>query len=82
MSWRQLPEAERFVGLTIGTGLGGSFIENGEIVTAGDTVPPHGEVWDLPYPAVSWRTACRRAASWPRTSGSARAGGTAPTAAA
>jgi glucokinase len=49
VSWRQLPEAERFVGLTIGTGLGGSFIENGENVTVGDTVPPHGEVWDLPY---------------------------------
>ena len=49
VSWRQLPEAERFVGLTIGTGLGGSFIENGKNVTAGDTVPPHGEVWDLPY---------------------------------
>ena len=49
VSWRQLPEAERFVGLTIGTGLGGSFIENGENVTAGGTVPPHGEVWDLPY---------------------------------
>jgi glucokinase len=49
VSWRQLPEARRFVALTIGTGLGGSFIENGENVTAGDTVPPHGEVWDLPY---------------------------------
>ena len=49
VSWRQVPEARRFVALTIGTGLGGSFIENGENVTAGDTVPPHGEVWDLPY---------------------------------
>jgi glucokinase len=49
VSWRQLPAAERFIGLTIGTGLGGSFIENGKNVTAGDTVPPHGEVWDLPY---------------------------------
>ena len=49
VSWRQLPEAGRFVALTIGTGLGGSFIGNGENVTAGDTVPPHGEVWDLPY---------------------------------
>lgn len=49
LSWRQLPEAQRLVGLTVGTGLGGSFIENGENVTAGDTVPPHGEVWDLPY---------------------------------
>lgn len=49
VSWRQLPEAGRFVALTIGTGLGGSFIENGENVTDGDTVPPNGEVWDLPY---------------------------------
>jgi glucokinase len=49
VSWRQLPDAGRFVALTVGTGLGGSFIENGENVTAGDTVPPHGEVWDLPY---------------------------------
>ena len=49
LSWRQLPGAQRLVGLTIGTGLGGSFIENGETVTAGDAVPPHGEVWDLPY---------------------------------
>ena len=49
VSWRQLPAARRFVALTIGTGLGGSFIENGENVTAGDAVPPHGEVWDLPY---------------------------------
>ena len=49
VSWRQLPAAGRFVGLTIGTGLGGSFIENGRNVTAGDAVPPHGEVWDLPY---------------------------------
>ena len=49
VSWRQLPDAGSFVALTIGTGLGGSFIENGENVTAGDAVPPHGEVWDLPY---------------------------------
>lgn len=49
VSWRQLPETGRFVALTIGTGLGGSFIENGENVTAGEAVPPHGEVWDLPY---------------------------------
>jgi glucokinase len=49
VSWRQLPAAGRFGALTIGTGLGGCFIENGENVTASDTVPPHGEVWDLPY---------------------------------
>lgn len=49
VSWRQLPDAKRFVALTIGTGLGGSFIENGENVEAGDSVPLGGEVWNLPY---------------------------------
>ena len=49
VSWRQLPDAKRFVALTIGTGLGGSFIEDGKHVVAGDLVPPGGEVWDLPF---------------------------------
>lgn len=49
VSWRQLPDAKRFVALTIGTGLGGSFIEDGENVQAGDRVPPGGEVWNLPF---------------------------------
>jgi glucokinase len=49
VSWRQLPDAKRFVALTIGTGLGGSFIEDGRNVRASDKVPPEGEVWDLPY---------------------------------
>lgn len=50
VSWRQLPGAKRFVALTIGTGLGCSFIENGRNVRPGDDrVPSGGEVWDLPY---------------------------------
>jgi glucokinase len=49
VSWRQLPGTKRFVALTIGTGLGGSFIEDGENVQAGDRVPPGGEVWNLPF---------------------------------
>ena len=49
LSWRQLPDAKRFVALTIGTGLGGGFIESGRNVGASDKVPPGGEVWDLPY---------------------------------
>jgi len=49
VSWRQLPNTERFVALTIGTGLGGSFIENGNNVEADDRIPLGGEVWDLPY---------------------------------
>lgn len=49
VSWRQLPDTKRFVALTVGTGLGGSFIENGEIVRAGRDVPPDGEVWNLAF---------------------------------
>ena len=49
VSWRQLPDAKRFIALTIGTGLGSSFVEHGRIVGPSDKVPPDGEVWDLPY---------------------------------
>jgi glucokinase len=48
VGWRQLPDTKRFVALTIGTGLGGGFIENGRIVQD-ERVPPGGEVWDLPF---------------------------------
>lgn len=41
VSWRQLPDTKRFVALTIGTGLGVSFIEDGGNVQV-------GEVWNLP----------------------------------
>jgi glucokinase len=49
VGWRQLPDLKRFVALTIGTGLGSGFIEDGRAVTSGDSVPPDGEVWNLPY---------------------------------
>jgi glucokinase len=49
VGWRQLPDMKRFVALTIGTGLGSGFIEDGRAVTSGDRVPPDGEVWNLPY---------------------------------
>jgi glucokinase len=49
VSWRQLPDLKRFVALTIGTGLGSGFIEDGRAVTSGDRVPADGEVWNLPY---------------------------------
>jgi glucokinase len=49
VGWRQLPDVKRFVALTIGTGLGSGFIEDGRAVTSGDRVPPDGEVWNLPY---------------------------------
>lgn len=49
VSWRQLPDAKRFVALTIGTGLGSGFIESGTVIQADDRVPPGGEVWNLPF---------------------------------
>lgn len=48
VSWHQLPDTKRFVGLTIGTGLGGGFIEDGQVVQD-ERVPPGGEVWSLPF---------------------------------
>jgi glucokinase len=45
---RQLPGIRRFVALTIGTGLGSSFIDHGESIESGGRVPPDGEVWNLP----------------------------------
>ncbi len=35
--------------LTLGTGLGSGFVENNRIIREGDTVPPGGEVWNLPW---------------------------------
>jgi glucokinase len=49
VGWRQLPDTKRFVALTIGTGLGAGFIEDGEVVQDGDRVPSGGEVWNLPF---------------------------------
>ena len=49
VGWRQLPDVDRFVALTIGTGLGSGFIARGRAVTGGGTVPAGGEVWSLPY---------------------------------
>jgi glucokinase len=49
VSWHQLPDTKRFAALTIGTGLGGSFIEDGEVLDSDPRVPKGGEVWDLPY---------------------------------
>jgi glucokinase len=41
--------AKRAVGLTVGTGIGCAFAENGHYVTEGTGVPPGGEIWNFPY---------------------------------
>jgi glucokinase len=40
---------KRVVGITLGTGVGSAFAAAGEIVTAGEGVPPGGEIWNLSY---------------------------------
>ena len=39
----------RIAAVTLGTGIGSAFIENGIPVTRGENVPKHGCVWHLPY---------------------------------
>lgn len=39
---------QRLIGITLGTGLGSAFVVDGEPVTTGAHVPPHG--WLYPYP--------------------------------
>ncbi|AOW10311.1 ROK family protein [Flavobacterium gilvum] len=40
---------KRVMAVTLGTGLGGCFIENGKIVQNRKDVPENGEIWNLPY---------------------------------
>lgn len=48
-SWKVAPEASRIIALTIGTGLGSSFIENGESLDNDPRVPKDGEIWNLAF---------------------------------
>ena len=42
-------DMEKGVAMTLGTGLGSGFVDKGRIVESGPSVPPDGEVWNLPY---------------------------------
>ncbi|MCD0468673.1 ROK family protein [Flavobacterium sp. JAS] len=44
---KNLPK--KVMAITLGTGLGACFIENGKIVSTGNNVPENGEIWNLPY---------------------------------
>jgi glucokinase len=39
----------RMMALTLGTGVGSGFIADGELVVSGETVPPNGWVYNLPF---------------------------------
>lgn len=41
--------ANRMIGITLGTGLGSGFIENGRILTDDDRIPDQGEIWNVPH---------------------------------
>ena len=45
------PRTGRAVALTLGTGLGAAFVEDGVPVIAGEGVPPDGCLWHLPFRA-------------------------------
>jgi glucokinase len=40
---------KRVLGVTLGTGLGGGFVVDGQPRYAGDSLPPNGAIWNLPY---------------------------------
>lgn len=39
----------RVLGVTLGTGLGGGFVVDGQPCYAGEGLPPNGAIWNLPY---------------------------------
>ncbi len=41
--------SKKTVGITLGTGIGSAFAQNGRIVTTGQGVPANGEIWNLDY---------------------------------
>jgi glucokinase len=52
----------RAVGVTLGTGLGSAFAEDGEIVRSGAEVPPHGELYRLRFRGAPVEETISRAA--------------------
>ncbi len=52
----------RAVGITLGTGLGSAFIDDGEIVRTGARVPPGGELYSRPFRGAPVEETISRAA--------------------
>lgn len=46
---KQAAPTDKLLGITIGTGLGAGFIDNGRILNSGKSIPPRGEIWDIPF---------------------------------
>jgi glucokinase len=41
--------ASRAVGIVLGTGIGSAFVQDGDLITDGEGIPPGGEIWNLPF---------------------------------
>lgn len=39
----------RVMGITLGTGLGGGFVDHGQVLYHHPQIPPEGAIWNLPY---------------------------------
>ncbi|TDU91293.1 glucokinase [Kribbella voronezhensis] len=56
----ELRGQDRCIGVTIGTGIGSGFLDDGRVVRTGDTVPPGGELYRTEYrgkPLEDWISA-------------------------
>jgi glucokinase len=42
-------DAKKLLAVTLGTGLGCAFVENGKVIDSGPHVPKDGAIWDLPF---------------------------------
>ena len=62
----------RMIGLTLGTGLGSGFVEDGRAVTSGPGVPPGGELWNVPHQgalAEAWASGAALTRAWAARTG-------------
>lgn len=49
--WSEGLEDDNIVAITLGTGIGSGFMQNGSIVSDAENIPEYGEIYNLPYRA-------------------------------
>lgn len=47
--WKEYPREKRLLAVTLGTGLGSSFLIDGKFASSVKGVPQNGEIWNAPY---------------------------------
>lgn len=47
--WKEYPQEKRLLAITLGTGLGSSFLIDGKIASSVKGVPENGEIWNVSY---------------------------------